>query len=66
MNGNDLIEFEESRQDLQDKFLEKKGFDISKYTEAMKDILESQEYWDFVQEEYDNYQATMIDILKED
>ena len=50
MNGNDLIEFEEKNPELQLKFLESVGLaDAVEVLQTRK--LESQEYWDFVQEE---------------
>ncbi len=50
MNGNDLIDFEEKNPDLQMKFLESIGMEKSSVI-AQAHKLESQEYWDFVQEE---------------
>ncbi len=53
MNGNDLIRFEEKNPELQEKFLESIGMKYSAEVLQVKK-LESQEYWDFVQEEYES------------
>ncbi len=54
MNGNNLIEFEEKHPDLQMNFLETKGYvEYDEYPESdIMDLLESDEYWKFVEEEY--------------
>jgi len=61
--SDDLIKFEEQHPELQEEFLEKLGFDTSSYSETMKDTLESQEYWDFVQEEFNNYKVNTIELI---
>jgi len=53
MNGNDLIEFEEHHPELQEKFLEENGMDIL-LDDIKTNKLESDEYWKFVEEEYNN------------
>jgi len=53
MNGNDLIEFEEKYPELQMKFLESIGLLNAPEVLQVKK-LESQEYWDFVEEEYND------------
>lgn len=50
-NGDDIIRFEEKNPDLQMKFLESIG--LVNATEVLQvKKLESQEYWDFVEEQY--------------
>jgi len=61
--SDDLIKIEEQHPELQEEFLEKLGFDTSSYSETMKDTLESQEYWDFVQEEFNNYKVNTIELI---
>ena len=53
MNGNDLLVFEEKNPELQAKFLEEKGYvEENVISDEATRLLESQEYWDYVQEEY--------------
>jgi len=54
MNENDIIKFEEKNSDLQLKFLEEKGFNENNMNDKEAiNLLESSEYWDFVEEEFE-------------
>lgn len=59
MNRNDLLVFEEKNPELQEEFLKSKGYDTSNIETDLKiiSLLESNEYWDFVRDEFINMMA---------